>query len=939
MSFDLPAVICRGLIALALAMILMQSGAAQAQVPTLINISPNSGSTAGGTTVTLTGTDFLPGTTVTIGGQPLSSVNIVNTTTLTGVVPAYVSGSLVKDVVVDNGFGTSTLSSGFTYIATTPTVTGISPGTGSVSGGTTVTISGTNFTPGTAVTVGGISMTSVTVVNSVTITGIMPAYISGPLAADVIVNNGAGSGTLAGGFTYTPIAPTITSISPISGARSGSNTVISVFGTGFVPGTTVTVGGIAMTSVIVVDTNTLSGTVPDYVSGPLVKDVVVTNSAGSATLSNAYTYSATAPTISGITPATGPVAGGTQVTITGTNLTFVTGVTIGGIALTSVSVVNSGTITGITPAYVSGSLVKDVTVTDAVSAATLAGGFTYNTAPPPPTITSVNPATGPAAGGSPVTITGTNLTGATGVTFAGIAGTSLVVGSATVLTVNTPAHAAGAVDIVVTGPGGSATATAGYTYAGLSAATVTLASSLNPSPHGQPVTFSATVSGSSGVPTGSVTFMDGSAAIGSSTLAAGTAQLTLSTLATGSHSITAVYSGDGVYAAGNSAALIQVVNVPADSIKLRQLQAQVTQVAAQNAGSAISSVVDAAISRGFEAGVQGLPQSGWRFTGSGSGPGSSPSAAALNPAANGSMEGVGSPMAWRASWQSAGTEDSASRGSYSALPALTHGQPEKWLTWADIRGIYLPHKSGPAGDTVLSGSQTDYFAGLTRKFSNNLLAGVLTGYETFHFSQEALDGHMAGSGWSVGSYVAWRTEMGIRFDMALTYSLLQFDGSAGTAHATFDGRRWVLSTGVSGSYAVSALQLEPSLRIYELAEHEDSYRDSLGTDQDERAFVTGRVSAGIKASHAWKWGYRTLSPYLGLYGDYYFNGDNIDMPQTPGALAQKNLQILDGWSARVNAGLTVRLNSAAQCDAGIELGDLGGVQHIWSAHIGLNIAF
>jgi Big-like domain-containing protein len=106
-------------------------------------------------------------------------------------------------------------------------------------------------------------------------------------------------------------------------------------------------------------------------------------------------------------------------------------------------------------------------------------------------------------------------------------------------------------------------------------AAIALASSANPSTSGQNVTFTATVSGSAGTPTGSVDFRDGSAGIaGCATvaLAAGSATCTTAALAAGSHSITVLYSGDGAYRAGSSAALAQDVTAvqppPADPPRL-----------------------------------------------------------------------------------------------------------------------------------------------------------------------------------------------------------------------------------------------------------------------------------------------------------------------------------------------------------------------------------
>lgn len=88
--------------------------------------------------------------------------------------------------------------------------------------------------------------------------------------------------------------------------------------------------------------------------------------------------------------------------------------------------------------------------------------FAPGTQTPPPAITSIAPNVGPAAGGTTTIITGTNLMDAT-VTFGGTAAVC-VVNSATQVTCTTPAHAAGAVDVVLTTGGGTATSTGGFTY-------------------------------------------------------------------------------------------------------------------------------------------------------------------------------------------------------------------------------------------------------------------------------------------------------------------------------------------------------------------------------------------------------------------------------------------------------------------------------------------
>jgi outer membrane lipoprotein-sorting protein len=79
--------------------------------------------------------------------------------------------------------------------------------------------------------------------------------------------------------------------------------------------------------------------------------------------------------------------------------------------------------------------------------------------PPAPTVTNVSPNTGSTTGGTSVTVTGTNLTGATAVSFGRTAAAAVVVNSATSITATSPAEAAGTVDVTVTTPGGTSATT------------------------------------------------------------------------------------------------------------------------------------------------------------------------------------------------------------------------------------------------------------------------------------------------------------------------------------------------------------------------------------------------------------------------------------------------------------------------------------------------
>ncbi|OYV03817.1 MAG: hypothetical protein CFE26_20170, partial [Verrucomicrobiales bacterium VVV1] len=167
-----------------------------------------------------------------------------------------------------------------------------------------------------------------------------------------------------------------------------------------------------------------------------------------------------APTVTGVSPSSGSTLGGTSVTITGTNLTGATAVTFGGALALGITVVNSTTITATTPPGTAGSASVIVTTGGVSNAANSL--YTYVT--PAPTVTSVSPSSGTTAGGTSVTITGTNFSGATAVTFGGNLATGVTVVNATTITATTPARAAGAASVVVTTPGGSNVANSLYTY-------------------------------------------------------------------------------------------------------------------------------------------------------------------------------------------------------------------------------------------------------------------------------------------------------------------------------------------------------------------------------------------------------------------------------------------------------------------------------------------
>jgi hypothetical protein len=405
------------------------------------SIDPTEGTEAGGTPVTITGSGFLGATAVQFDGTPGTAFTVVDDETITVTTPAHAAG-LVTAIVVDAAGNSAPLE--FEFVAVESAVDTIVPDEGPESGGTAVTLTGSGFVGATAVEFDGTPGTAFTVVNDTTITVTSPVHLPGVI--DVVVIDDAGGDSDPVDFEYLAVAADATALAPNSGSEAGG-TVVTITGTGFLGATGVEFDGIAGTEFTVVDDTTITVTSPAHDPGLI--GVVVLDPAGDSE-PVAFEFVAVASAATALEPPFGPAEGGTVVTVTGSGFLGATGVTFDGIAATAFEVLDDTTITVTSPAHAPG-LVDVVVVDPAGNSVALV--FEYD--PEPSDATSINPVTGSEAGGTAVTITGSGFTGSTGVTFDGIAGTAFTVVDDATITVTSPAHAPGPVDVVVEDPAGS----------------------------------------------------------------------------------------------------------------------------------------------------------------------------------------------------------------------------------------------------------------------------------------------------------------------------------------------------------------------------------------------------------------------------------------------------------------------------------------------------
>jgi IPT/TIG domain len=241
-------------------------------------ISPNQGSTGGGTTVTITGTNLAGATAVRFGSK-LATITANTPTSVTATSP---SGTGTVGVTVTTPGGTSNPLP-FYYVGA-PFKSSVSPTSGPLAGGNTLTLNGSGLSTATSVSFGGVTATPV-VVNDGQLTVTVPAGAA-PGAVGVTVTTAGGTNN---GLSYTYVdIPAIGVPTPATGPTSGG-TVVTIPGSGFTTTESVTFGGTPAPFGVISDT-LISAVTPPGAAG--AADVTVTTDGGSATAVGGFTYAA-----------------------------------------------------------------------------------------------------------------------------------------------------------------------------------------------------------------------------------------------------------------------------------------------------------------------------------------------------------------------------------------------------------------------------------------------------------------------------------------------------------------------------------------------------------------------------------------------------------------------------------------------------------------------
>jgi uncharacterized repeat protein (TIGR03803 family) len=249
----------------------------------------------------------------------------------------------------------------------------------------------------------------------------------------ILYGNTADGGTDGAGVFYSLNISAAQFAKPqTNSGRVGST--VSILGQGFIGSTAVSFGGVNATTFTVVSDNYVTARVPP---GGKTGTVTVVRPSGSL---NSIQQFKIAPTISSISPASGPI--GTTVVISGTGLLQTTKVTIGGVKVTTFTVTSDSSVSATVP-----SSCKTGKIVLTTNGGSTTSSATFNVTP---TITSFTPTSGKV--GTSVVITGTGLTQTTSVTFGGVTATTFTVNSDTQVSATVPSGAVtGTISITTTG--------------------------------------------------------------------------------------------------------------------------------------------------------------------------------------------------------------------------------------------------------------------------------------------------------------------------------------------------------------------------------------------------------------------------------------------------------------------------------------------------------
>jgi hypothetical protein len=415
--------------------------------PTISDISPSSGISGATAGITLTGTNFLQGATVSFGGTPVSPVSLTSTQI---VIVVGLSSVGPQSVTVSNPGGQASNAVTFTVNAppppppppAAPAITQISPNSGNAGAVVPVMLTGTGFTGLSAITVSGtaITVTNVQAISSTTATATFSiAGNAAPGSVNVTVTATGGTSAFISFTILSSLpAPTLTALSPIGASQGQGNITLTATGTNFAGTTamqfnfngaadagitatnvTANAGGTQLTATVNVSSTAMVGT----------HSIQITRTGQNFTGGNFLVYAAGSPALYTLTPTQSAVGGSVGIAITGASLAGINelfffpqaGSADNGIAVTGITASASSLTANLNIS--SGALIGPHSVSMASSTGSTFISYPTNANFIVTTSTGLyvtklsSPVLPRGSSGTAITVSGANLAGVTGISF------------------------------------------------------------------------------------------------------------------------------------------------------------------------------------------------------------------------------------------------------------------------------------------------------------------------------------------------------------------------------------------------------------------------------------------------------------------------------------------------------------------------------------------
>lgn len=286
------------------------------------------------------------------------------------------------------------------------------------------------------------------------------------------------------------------------------------------------------------------------------------------------------------------------------------------------------------------------------------------------------------------------------------------------------------------------------------------------------------------------------------------------------------------------------------------------------------------------------------------------------------------------------TSSSKVRDAHDAFAALGYAKApyakalpvarSPWHVWIDGRFTGFEDKSAASFD----GWHNNITGGASYRFTDNFLAGLLVGYENSNYGMTSLliPTSLRGEGLSGGGYFGWKFYDRLRLDGMLTYGRIDYRVAASSVSGSFGADRLTGMGKLSGRYGLGTFWIEPAAMLTIASERQDSFTDTAAVFHDKFNFTVGRASTGGTVGTPLVWGTAIVTPTFGVFGDYRF-GD-----ETAAALSAVPT-FSNGWSARINGGVSIAMPGNVIASATGEYGGLGQDLTYWRAKGSLGVKF